>query len=191
MKYVETMGLTKSYGSGDARVVALDDISFTLDYGEFAAVMGPSGSGKSTLLSILGAMNTPSAGKYMVDNRDVYALSSDDRADFRRKYLGFVFQNFHLVPYLTLLENVMVPLSITRAGASKKREWAGQALARVGLADKGHRLPNQVSGGEQERASIARALVNRPPILLADEPTGNLDWAHGFRGHGTVPAPER
>jgi putative ABC transport system ATP-binding protein len=137
--------------------------------------MGESGSGKSTLLSVMGAMNAPSSGRFVVDDIEVYRLKSEKRADFRREFLGFIFQSFHLVPYLTVIENVMLPLSIVKVGKKEKREMAESALAGVGLDNKGHRLPNQISGGEKERVAIARAIVNQPPILLADEPTGNLD----------------
>jgi putative ABC transport system ATP-binding protein len=137
--------------------------------------MGVSGSGKSTLLSVMGAMNAPTSGCFVVDDIDIYRLKPEKRADFRREFLGFVFQSFHLVPYLTVIENVMLPLAIVNASGKKKRLMAESALAAVGLQSKSHRLPNQISGGEKERVAIARAIVNDPPILLADEPTGNLD----------------
>jgi putative ABC transport system ATP-binding protein len=123
----------------------------------------------------MGALNTPTSGRYVVDDIDVYSLGQDRRADFRREFLGFVFQSFHLVPYLTLAENVMLPLAVVKRSGKEKRNLAEEALARVGLGGKANRLPSQISGGEQERAAIARAIVNEPPILLADEPTGNLD----------------
>ena len=175
MEYIVAENLAKLYGSGEAAAQALRDMSFTIDQGEFVAVMGPSGSGKSTLLSIIGALNTPTEGTYIVDGIDVYALTKDQRADFRREFLGFVFQSFHLVPYLSLMENVMLPLVTKHMSSKEKRNLAYNALDRVGLENKGHRLPGQVSGGEQERAALARAIANHPPILLADEPTGNLD----------------
>jgi putative ABC transport system ATP-binding protein len=137
--------------------------------------MGESGAGKSTLLSILGAMNTPTTGMLAVDDIDVYDLKSEQRADFRREFLGFVFQSFHLIPYLTLQENVMLPLATIRMPKTEKRSKALAALERVGLGGKGDRLPGEASGGEKERCAIARAIVNAPPVLLADEPTGNLD----------------
>jgi putative ABC transport system ATP-binding protein len=143
--------------------------------GEFVAVMGESGSGKSTLLTMMGAMNTPTSGEYSVDGLGVYELGQDQRADFRREFLGFVFQSFHLVPYHTILENVMLPLVTVKTNGRTKRAMAEDALSRVGLDGKAHRLPGQTSGGEQERVAIARAIVNEPPILLADEPSGNLD----------------
>ena len=176
---IKLENIHKFYGSGDTEVHVLRGLNVHIRPGEFVAIMGPSGSGKSTLLSILGALNTPTRGACLVDDIDVYSLTQDQRADFRREYLGFVFQNFHLVPYLSLLENVMLVLTVKKMKSGKKRALAQEALAKVGLADKGLRLPSQVSGGEQERAAIARAIVNQPPIILADEPTGNLDGRTG------------
>ena len=175
MSYIIAENLVKNYGDGDAVVSAIRGISFTIRPGEFVGVMGESGAGKSTLLSIMGAMNAPSSGRFTVDDIDVYGLKSEQRADFRREYLGFVFQSFHLVSYLTVIENVMLPLTTIKIGAKRKKTMAQEALGWVGLADKQNRLPNQISGGEKERVAIARAIVNSPPILLADEPTGNLD----------------
>ncbi len=175
MSYIEANNLTKRYGTGDGAVAAVQEISLEIEEGEFVAVMGESGSGKSTLLSVLGALNTPTAGSLTVDEIDIYGLGAEQRADFRREFLGFVFQSFHLIPYLTLAENVMLPLATVQASRKEKRRMAEGALARVGLAGKEDRLPSQISGGEQERVAIARAIVNEPPILLADEPTGNLD----------------
>ena len=137
--------------------------------------MGESGSGKSTLLSIMGGLNTPTSGTYIVDGTDVYGLGTDQRADFRREFIGFVFQSFQLLPYLSLVENTMLPLATRSISRRQKRDMALEALARVDLSDKASRLPGQISGGEQERAAVARAVVNQPPLLLADEPTGNLD----------------
>lgn len=169
--------ITKYYGERENRVAALSGISFSIAQGEYVAVMGPSGSGKSTLLSILGAMNPPSDGKMFVDDIDVYQLSSERQADFRREYLGFIFQQLQLVPYLTAIENVMLPLVVSDEKDHEIK--ATQVLERVGLAGKSHRLPSELSGGEQGRVAIARAVVNEPPILLADEPTGSLDTATG------------
>jgi putative ABC transport system ATP-binding protein len=179
MAHIEGIDLIKQYGAGEAAVLAVRDISFDIQSGEFLSIMGESGSGKSTLLSIIGALNTPTSGKLLVDGRDVYNLGQEERADFRRQSLGFVFQNFHLIPYLTLAENVMLPLATLKTGKKKKVAMAEEALDRVGLLKKANRLPSQISGGEQERVAIARAIVNRPPILLADEPTGNLDSRTG------------
>ncbi|BEQ16834.1 ABC transporter ATP-binding protein [Desulfoferula mesophila] len=181
MSLIVARDLMKAYGKGSAQVKALDSVSLDIDPGEFVAVMGPSGSGKSTLLAVLGALNTPEEGSYLVDGIEVFTLGPDQRADFRREYLGFVFQSFNLVPYLSLAENVMLPLAVKRLARREKLEMAHLALERVGLAGKEKRLPSQVSGGEQERAAVARALVNQPPILLADEPTGNLDQANTGR----------
>ncbi|MFA9433704.1 MAG: ABC transporter ATP-binding protein [Deltaproteobacteria bacterium] len=175
MSYIHAENLVKQYGTADAAVMAVGGMSFRIKMGEFVAVMGESGSGKSTLLSMMGALNTPTSGEYSVDGLEVYKLGQDQRADFRREFLGFVFQSFHLIPYLTLLENVMLPLAIVKMSSKKKRALAEDALLRVGLNGKSHRLPGQTSGGEQERVAIARAIVNEPPILFADEPSGNLD----------------
>ncbi len=179
MKKIEALKIAKQYGKGEAAVTAVKEASFVIEAGEFIAVMGESGSGKSTLLSIVGALNRPTSGKLVVDAVDVYKLGQDQRADFRRESIGFVFQNFHLIPYLTLTENVMLPLAVMKEAKKKKQAKAIQALHRVGLGAKGGRLPGQISGGEQERVAIARAIVNQPPILLADEPTGNLDSGTG------------
>ena len=175
MKPIQMDNLVKRYGSGESEVMAVRGINAAIQPGELIAIMGESGSGKSTLLSMMGALNTPTSGKYRVGEMDVYALSQEARADFRRKFLGFVFQSFHLIPYLTVRENVMLPLAPVKMKGKVKKAMADDALARVGLAKKALRLPSQVSGGEQERVAIARAIVNNPPILLADEPTGNLD----------------
>lgn len=175
MSFVTARQLVKQYGNGDSRVTAISDMSFDIEEGEFVAIMGESGAGKSTLLAVLGAINEPTSGSLVVDDIDVYDLKSEQRADFRREYLGFVFQSFHLVPYLTVLENVMLPLAVVKTGRKAKQEMAAEALEQVGLLDKADRLPNQISGGEKERVAVARAVVNKPPVLLADEPTGNLD----------------
>ncbi len=169
--------IVKTYQAGDTLVHALGGISLEIKQGQSVAVMGPSGSGKSTLLSIIGGLNAPTSGKILIDEIDLYSLSAERRADFRREYLGFVFQQFQLITYLTALENTSLPLATTSYPARVKREMAMQALARVNMASKDNRLPNQLSGGEQERVAIARAIVNNPPLILADEPTGNLDTA--------------
>jgi len=175
MSYITAENLNKTYGSGEAIVTAVSDISFQIESGEFIGVMGESGAGKSTLLSIMGAMNAPTSGRFAVDDIDIYSLGQEQQADFRREFLGFIFQSFHLVPYLTVFENVMLPLTIVKKGKSEKRTMVEDALSQVRLLDKADRLPNQISGGEKERVAIARAIVNEPPVLLADEPTGNLD----------------
>ncbi|MBS4031092.1 MAG: ABC transporter ATP-binding protein [Clostridiales bacterium] len=176
---IKTDNLRKTYKSFGDEVEALRGVSLEIYKGESVAVMGQSGSGKSTLLSIIGGLNPPSTGKIEIDGIDLYALSQEKRADFRREYLGFVFQQFQLIPYLTAMENVMLPLTTTSHSGRQKREMAEHVLARVGLAGKMNRLPNQMSGGEQERVAIARAIVNEPPLVLADEPTGSLDTRTG------------
>mgnify|MGYP006286521687 CR=1 FL=1 len=175
MSYILAKDLVKHYGRGEGVVEAVKGITFAIDPGEFVAVMGESGAGKSTVLSIMGAMNAPTAGQYTVDGINVYDLTTEKQADFRREFLGFVFQSFHLIPYLTVLENVLVPLTIVKARTKEKAVMAEEALTRVGLSGKADRLPSQISGGEKERVAIARAIVNDPPVLMADEPTGNLD----------------
>ena len=177
MSFVVVNNIGKVYQSNgpNSAVRVLGGINLEIEEGEFVSLMGPSGSGKSTLLTIIGAMNHPSDGRVLVDDIDVYALSEERRADFRREYLGFVFQQHHLMPYLNALENAMLPLVTSKSSAKEKRIRALAVLQRVGLADKAARLPNQLSGGEQGRLAIARALVNEPPLILADEPTGTLD----------------
>lgn len=178
MPIVRVEEVSRHYGDGEARVVALDSVSVDIERGEFTAIMGPSGSGKTTLLSILGSMNPPTSGRLLVDDIDAYALSQERQADLRREYIGFVFQQLELIPYLTAVENVMLPLAILREPG--KRERALDALCRVGLDErKARRLPSELSGGEQGRVAIARAVVNDPPIILADEPVGSLDQTTG------------
>lgn len=178
MTFIKVHDIEKTYTGPEGGVHALNGINLEMEKGEFVAVMGPSGSGKSTLLTILGAMNPPTEGSLTVDDIDVYSLSTEKLADFRHEYLGFVFQQLQLIPYLTALENVMLPLVISKTEGSKK-ELALEALKKVGLGDKAYRLPDQLSGGEQARVAIARAVVNGPLIILADEPTGNLDSKTG------------
>lgn len=175
MSYIHADNLIKEYGSGDTSFTAVRGMSFDIAQGEFAAVMGESGSGKSTLLTMMGALNSPSSGTYRVDDIDVYSLGQDQRAEFRREFLGFIFQSFYLIPYLTVIENVMLPLATASLSTHEKRSMAQRALEQVRMDGKTHRLPGEISGGEQERLAIARAIVNEPTILLADEPTGNLD----------------
>jgi len=175
MAFLEISELEKTYISDAEKVEALKGIDLAVEEGTFLGVMGHSGSGKSTFLSILGGLSHPTAGTVTVDGIDLFALGPEHLADFRREYLGFVFQSFNLVPYLTALENVMLPLSVKRMSIADKRDRANKVLDRVGLAGRASHLPCQLSGGEQERVAIARALVNRPPLILADEPTGSLD----------------
>ncbi len=179
MSLIEIKKLGKTYDSGEECVTALADVDLNIERGEFVSVMGPSGSGKSTLLTILGGLNHPTKGDVVVDEIPIYKLSLEKLADFRREYLGFIFQSFQLISYLTVIENVMLPLSITEKTNREQIKMAQAILDRVGLSGKGRRLPDQLSGGEQERVAIARALVNSPPILMADEPTGNLDSKTG------------
>lgn len=179
MALVKMSSIGQRFGTGDTTVRALDGIDLELESGEFVALMGPSGSGKSTLLSSLGAMMAPAEGRVLVDEIDVYRLDVERLADFRRAYLGFVFQHLYLVPYLSAVENVMLPLAASGVANGEQRERANAALTRVGLEAKAERLPSELSGGEQQRVAIARAIVNAPPLLLADEPTGCLDTATG------------
>jgi putative ABC transport system ATP-binding protein len=181
MAFVAVENVSKTYSDQDSRigVPVLRDVSTEIAEGEFVCLMGPSGSGKSTLLTILGAMNHPSQGRLLIDGIDVYALGDERRADFRSQYLGFVFQQHYLMPYLNAIENVMLPLAALRIATIEKRRRALAVLEKVGLGDKASRLPSQLSGGEQGRLAIARALVNDPPLVLADEPTGTLDTKTG------------
>lgn len=181
MPFLAVEKITKVYeANGHSPIVrVLSDINVEIAEGEFVCLMGPSGSGKSTLLTIVGAMNHPTEGRVLVDDIDVYGLADERRADFRREYLGFVFQQHHLMPYLNTLENAMLPLATKNLSAREKRDRAMSVLEKVGLAEKGSRLPNQLSGGEQGRLAIARAIVNEPPLILADEPTGSLDTKTG------------
>jgi len=172
---IEVKDINKEYTSGESVERAIDHMDFIVDDGEFIAVVGQSGSGKSTLLSILGGLNHPTGGRLLIDSLNIYNLSSEQRADFRNEYIGFIFQSFQLIPYLSVLENIMLPMAITGIGNKKQHRMAIDVLEKVGLVDKAERLPDLLSGGEQERVAIARAIVNKPPILLADEPTGNLD----------------
>jgi putative ABC transport system ATP-binding protein len=174
---IEIRGVTKTYLLGDISVQALKGVDLSIASGEFVAVMGPSGSGKSTLMHILGCLDRPTSGSYLLDGREIGDLSRDDRAAVRRARLGFVFQGFNLLPRLSAQENVELPMIYDDTPGPIRRGKAGQALASVGLAERAHHLPSQMSGGQQQRVAIARAIVNTPSLLLADEPTGNLDTA--------------
>jgi putative ABC transport system ATP-binding protein len=171
--------LTKEYRSGDHQLAVLRDVTFDIPTGAFVAIVGPSGSGKTTLLGLLAGLDTPSRGSVLLDGADLTAMSEDERARLRGEKVGFVFQSFQLIPTLTALENVQVPLELQ--GDARATARARDALERVGLADRVHHYPTQLSGGEQQRVAIARAFANSPRILFADEPTGNLDGVTG--GH--------
>jgi putative ABC transport system ATP-binding protein len=178
MSFIAAQNISKVFGEPPEPVTALNNVSLEIGRGDFVAIMGPSGSGKTSLLSILGGMSAPTQGEVIIEGTSLYSLSAEERADFRAERLGFVFQELHLMPYLTAIDNVMLPLVISKRPDSL---WdiALLALQQVGLEHKAKRLPNQLSSGEQARIAIARALVKAPPIILADEPTGNLDSKTG------------
>jgi putative ABC transport system ATP-binding protein len=167
--------VSKLYGFGDATTVALDEVSLTIEKGEFIAVMGPSGSGKTTLMNMLGLLDKPTHGSYKLNGRDVSRLGKNRQAKVRRDNIGFIFQSFNLLPKLTILDNVALPLSYKNVRQTKRLKAAGHVLEQVGLQDRESYTPSQLSGGQLQRAAIARALVNNPSIIIADEPTGNLD----------------
>ena len=171
--------LTKEYRSGTSQLAVLRDVSFAIPQGTFVAIVGPSGSGKTTLLGLLAGLDTPTRGTVVLDDADLAALTEDGRAQLRGERVGFIFQSFQLIPTLTALENVQVPLELR--GDADAAPRARDLLARVGLAERASHFPTQLSGGEQQRVAIARAFINRPRILFADEPTGNLDAATGAR----------
>ncbi|MBS1490954.1 MAG: ABC transporter ATP-binding protein [Bacteroidetes bacterium] len=172
---IETHHIARSYKMGDNIVNALQDISISIDKGEYVAFMGPSGSGKSTLMNIVGCLDTPTSGTYMLNNHMVSEMTENELAMVRNKEIGFVFQTFNLLPRATALENVALPLIYAGYGKDDRDEMAMAALESVSLADRHHHKPNELSGGQRQRVAIARALVNKPSIILADEPTGNLD----------------
>lgn len=173
MEILRVENLCKTYGKGDNQVHALDNVSFSVQRGEFLAIIGPSGSGKSTLLHILGGVDTPSFGKVYVDGRDVYAQNGEQLAIFRRREVGLIYQFYNLIPVLNVVENITLPLLLD--GRKVNEERLGDLLHVLGLTDRQNHLPGQLSGGQQQRVSIGRALINAPALVLADEPTGNLD----------------
>ena len=173
MEILRTENLTKIYGSGNNKVVALDNVSFSVEKGEFVAIVGASGSGKSTLLHLLGGVDKPTSGTVYVDNKDIYKLSDDNLAIFRRREVGLIYQFYNLIPILNAKENITLPLELDNRKISKKE--LNDLLETLGMKERATHLPNQLSGGQQQRVSIGRALITHPAIVLADEPTGNLD----------------
>ena len=176
---IQLQKITKTYGKGEAEVEALRDLSLEIQKGEFVGILGPSGSGKSTLLNILGLIDEPTSGSYLLDGQDISKLSHHDACKLRADNFGYVTQNFALISELTVTENVMLPLRYSTKRIKNKRALAEQMLERVGLSEKKNAFPTQLSGGQQQRVAIARALVNHPKVILADEPTGALDSATG------------
>ncbi|HEY1064399.1 MAG TPA: ABC transporter ATP-binding protein, partial [Candidatus Saccharimonadales bacterium] len=175
MAVIELQDVSKLYGFGDATTLALDEVSLKIEKGEFVAVMGPSGCGKSTLMNMIGLLDRPTHGTYLLNGRRVDRLRANQAAKLRRDTLGFIFQNFNLLPRLTVLDNVALPLSYTGMSTVKRQKVASNILERVGMQNREYFLPGQLSGGQVQCAAIARALVNNPSLLVADEPTGNLD----------------
>ena len=173
MTVLETKDLKKYYGSGDTQVKALDGVDLTVENGEFVAIVGTSGSGKSTLLHMLGGLDRPTGGSVLVEGRDIFALKDEELTIFRRRKIGFVFQSYNLVPVLSVYDNIVLPIQLD--GGRVDEAYVNQVIEALGLEQKLDHLPNQLSGGQQQRVAIARALATKPAILLADEPTGNLD----------------
>lgn len=175
MSVIEIQNVSKIFGFADATTVALDDIDIRIEEGEFVVIMGPSGSGKTTLMNIIGLLDKATHGSYLLDDKPVVSLSSRTRAKIRREQIGFVFQSYSLLQRLTVIENVALPLTYEGVSRAKRLQRASDLLKQFGIAERAYYRPNQLSGGQQQRAAIARALVNQPSIILADEPTGNLD----------------
>lgn len=179
MRVIELSDICKYYGAGETQVRALDGVTLSVEEGEFLAIVGRSGSGKSTLMNVLGCLDVPTEGEYRLNGQSVFSLSQRALSAIRNRYIGFIFQRFFLLPTLTALENVELPLVYAGVGRQKRRALATEMLQRVGLADRLSHYPAQMSGGQQQRVAIARAAVGHPAVLLADEPTGNLDAASG------------
>jgi putative ABC transport system ATP-binding protein len=177
MEIVKTVGLKKVYGKGESSIEALKSVDISINQGEFVAIIGPSGSGKSTLLHLLGGVDRPSEGKVYVDGEDIYSFGERQLALFRRRKVGFVFQSYNLIPVLTAEENIMLPMLLDNKSIDKA--YLEELLKLLGIADRRHHLPSELSGGQQQRVSIGRALAYKPSIILADEPTGNLDSRNG------------
>lgn len=177
MEIVKLEHVTKIYGEGDTRVWGLDDVSLTIGKGEIVSIVGASGSGKSTLLHVMGGVDTPNSGNVIVDGRDITTLSDEEMSVFRRRKIGFVFQSYHLIPVLTVEENINMPILLDHR--KPDREYIDHVIEMLGIKDRKKHLPSQLSGGQQQRVAIARALANRPALILADEPTGALDSKNG------------
>ena len=175
MPIIDIINVSKLFGFGDAATVALDEVSIGIEKGEFLAIMGPSGSGKTTLMNVIGLLDRPTHGLYKLDGKDVARMRVNKRAKLRRDNIGFIFQSFNMLPKLSILENVALPLAYKGVSQTKRLKQAAAVLEQVGLADREYFYPHQLSGGQLQRAAIARALVNNPSIIIADEPTGNLD----------------
>ena len=173
MEIVKDENLTKIYGKGETKVVALDNVSFSINKGEFVAIIGPSGSGKSTMLHLLGGVDRPTSGKVYINGTDIYSLSNDNLAIFRRKQIGLIYQFYNLIPVLNIEENISLPVLLDGKQVDKNK--LNEIITTLGLKERVNHLPNQLSGGQQQRVSIGRSLINNPAIMLADEPTGNLD----------------
>ena len=176
---IELSEITKVFLTDEVETHALDGVHLTINKGEYVAIAGPSGCGKSTLLSILGLLDTPTDGKYTLNNQPVQSITLSDRARIRNREIGFIFQSFNLIGDLTVEENVELPLSYRGLPAAQRKQWAREALEKVGMGHRAKHLPSQLSGGQQQRVAVARALAGRPAVLLADEPTGNLDSKNG------------
>jgi len=172
---IELQSIIKKFRNGEEIVTAINDVSLSIKQNEFVAVMGSSGSGKSTLMNVLGCLDTPSSGTYMLDNKDVASLSDDELSRIRNEHIGFIFQTFHLLPKLDVIENVKLPLRYSEISTEEANKRALDLIERVGLSHRKHHKPFEMSGGQRQRVAIARALINKPSVILADEPTGNLD----------------